>query len=66
MDKGLGLSHRTGDVVGLRVVGLGVVDLGVVGLGVVGLGVGVVDLRFNVNRTGSPESMIIRLSFKTR
>ena len=61
MDKGLGLSHRTGDVVGLRVVGLGVV-----GLGVVGLGVGVVDLRFNVNRTGSPESLIIRLSFKTR
>jgi len=61
MGKGLGLSYKTGDGVGF-----GVVGLDVVGLGVVGLGDGDDGLRFNVKRTDSPESLIIRLSFKTR
>ena len=52
MGKGLGLSYRTGDGVGL-----GVVGLGVVGLGVVGLGDGDDGLRFNVKRRGLPESV---------
>ena len=60
MDKGFGLSCRTGDGDGL-----GVVGLDVVGLGVIDLGDGDDDLRFNVKRTGSPESLMIRLSFKS-
>ena len=55
MGKGLGLSYRTGDGVGL----------GDDGLDVVGLGDGDDGLRFNVKRAGSPESLIIRLSFKS-